>query len=220
MLPLEQSGLMWLRFRAHVRDIVQLILNNSKSAKIESDQGKQGYLYNNNNITNIYTCVCVCVCVGVFYPGPVELLNDLDFFEKEFATMTHPSKDKGNRFERELVRFFESSGIPAKRAYASNGESLGHHATVDVLAGGKRLQAKRRGSIAKWLKVSENQDAVVVREDRGETYVVLTLAEYANLIYPLTRPDPVKAAAEWYPMEPISPASSPVSASSPTSEVA
>lgn len=105
--------------------------------------------------------------------------------------MTHPSKDKGNRFERELVQFFQASGIPAKRAYASNGEALGAHASVDVVAAGKRLQAKRRGSIAAWLKVSEHQDAVVVREDRGETYVVLTLAEYANLIYPATQPSEV-----------------------------
>jgi Holliday junction resolvase len=97
--------------------------------------------------------------------------------------MTHPSKRKGNSFERELVRYFQESGIEAKRAYASNGEALGAHATVDVLAAGKRLQAKRRGRIASWLKVSEHQDAVVVREDRGQTYVVLTLAEYADLIH-------------------------------------
>ena len=66
--------------------------------------------------------------------------------------MTHPSKRKGNGYERELVQYFQSSGIPAKRAYASNGEALGHHATVDVLAGGKRLQAKRRARIAAWMK--------------------------------------------------------------------
>lgn len=91
-------------------------------------------------------------------------------------------KARGNRFERELVKFFQDSGIEAKRAYGSNGEALACHATVDVLAGGKRLQAKRRASIAAWLKVNEHQDAVVVREDRGETYVVLTLGEYADLV--------------------------------------
>lgn len=101
--------------------------------------------------------------------------------------MTHPSKRKGNCYEREVVNYFLQSGIPAKRAYASNGEALGHHATVDILAAGKRLQAKRRGRIAAWMKVSEHQDAVLVREDRGQTYVVLTLAEYANLIHPKTQ---------------------------------
>ena len=96
--------------------------------------------------------------------------------------MTHPSKRKGNNYERELVHYFEDSGIPAKRAYASNGESLGHHASVDVLASGKRIQAKRRARIAAWMKPSENQDAVVVREDRGASLVILTLAEYADLL--------------------------------------
>jgi Holliday junction resolvase len=96
--------------------------------------------------------------------------------------MTHPSKVKGNGFERELVQFFTTSGIPAKRAYASNGEALGHHASVDVVAAGKRLQAKRKARIAIWMKPSENQDAVVFREDRGQTYVCITLAEYANLL--------------------------------------
>ena len=96
--------------------------------------------------------------------------------------MTHPSRDKGNRFERELVNHFIAHGIDAKRAYGSNGEALGCHATVDVVAGGKRLQAKRKAKIAAWLKVTEHQDAVVVREDRGETYVVITLAEYTRLV--------------------------------------
>lgn len=96
--------------------------------------------------------------------------------------MPHPAKRKGNNFERELVQYFQSSGIEAKRSYASNGEALGHHATVDVLAGGKRIQAKRRARIAAWMKPSEHQDAVVVREDRGESLVILTLAEYADLV--------------------------------------
>ncbi len=32
------------------------------------------------------------------------------------------------------------------------------------------------------MKPSKNQDAVVVREDRGESLVILTLAEYADLL--------------------------------------
>jgi len=96
--------------------------------------------------------------------------------------MANRARTKGFGYERELVHYFQQSGIPAKRAYASNGEALGHHATVDVLAGGKRIQAKRRARIAAWMKPSEYQDAVVVREDRGESLVILTLAEYANLV--------------------------------------
>lgn len=96
--------------------------------------------------------------------------------------MTHPSKLKGNTFERELVNQALDSGIDAKRAYASNGEALGLHATVDCLIGSKRVQAKRRARIAAWLKPSEHVDAVAVREDRGETLVVISWWEYLDLV--------------------------------------
>ena len=95
--------------------------------------------------------------------------------------MTHPSKRKGNDFEREIVRLFESYGIECKRAWGSNGQSLGLHEEVDCLAEGDlRIQAKRRKKIAKWLKPSEVVDAVVVREDRGESYIIIRLEEFVD----------------------------------------
>ena len=96
--------------------------------------------------------------------------------------MTHPSKVKGNTFERELVNQAIDSGLEAKRAWGSNGEAIGCHESVDILVNGKKLQAKRRKTIASWLKVNEHQDAVVVREDRGESYVVLSWWEYLDLL--------------------------------------
>ena len=95
--------------------------------------------------------------------------------------MAHPSKVKGNTFEREIVRLFESYGIDCKRAWGSNVQSLGLHEEVDCLAQGDlRIQAKRRKKIASWLKPSEVVDAVVVREDRGETYIIIRLEEFAD----------------------------------------
>ena len=95
--------------------------------------------------------------------------------------MPHPSKVKGNTFEREIVRLFESYGIDCKRAWGSNGQSLGLHEEVDCLAQGDlRIQAKRRKRIANWLKPSEVGDAVVVREDRGETYIIIRLEEFCD----------------------------------------
>ena len=96
--------------------------------------------------------------------------------------MTHPSKRKGNGFERELVNQAVDSGMEAKRAYASNGESLGHHAEVDVVVAGKRVQAKRRKAIASWLRPSDHVDAVAVREDNGDTLVILTWWEWLDLV--------------------------------------
>jgi hypothetical protein len=96
--------------------------------------------------------------------------------------MTHPSKRKGNNYERSLVNSAKESGLESERAYASNGQSLGMHEEVDLVVDGKRIQAKRRAKIAKWMKPSEHVDAVCVREDRGETMVVITWWEYLDLV--------------------------------------
>ena len=93
--------------------------------------------------------------------------------------MAHPSKVKGNTYEREIVAKFEESGIECKRAWGSNGQALGHHEEVDCLAHGElRIQAKRRKNIAKWLKPSVFVDAVVVREDRGQNFILLRLDDF------------------------------------------
>lgn len=95
--------------------------------------------------------------------------------------MTHPSKRKGNDFERELVGNAKMSGLEAKRAYASNGESLGMHAEVDLVVAGKTIQAKRRKALPAYLQC-EHTDAVVFRCDRGETLVLIDWWEYLNLV--------------------------------------
>ena len=95
--------------------------------------------------------------------------------------MTHPSKQKGNRFERMIVDKAKSYNVEAERAWGSNGRSLGMHEEVDVLLEGDlRIQAKCRKKIAKWLKPSEVVDAVVVREDRGDTYIILRFDEFLD----------------------------------------
>ena len=98
--------------------------------------------------------------------------------------MAHPSKVKGNAFEREVVRLFESYKVQCKRAWGSNGQALGLHEEVDCLAEGDlRIQAKRRKKIAKWLKPSVYVDAVVVREDRGKSYIIIRLEEFIEDYY-------------------------------------
>ena len=96
--------------------------------------------------------------------------------------MTHPSKVKGNTFERECVNKAKKKGIEAKRAYASNGKSLGLHEEVDALIGQYKVQCKRRKHIAKWLKPPDCCDIALVREDRGEAYVIMEYDEWLDLI--------------------------------------
>lgn len=91
-------------------------------------------------------------------------------------------KTKGNRFERELVKHFQDHGILSERAWGSNGKALGLSEGVDLTAGGWSLQAKRRKQLPAWLRIPDGCDAVAVREDRGDTLVLLTLAEFTRLI--------------------------------------
>tara|TARA_R100000278_G_scaffold116677_1_gene96216 strand:- start:13276 stop:13596 length:321 start_codon:yes stop_codon:yes gene_type:complete len=96
--------------------------------------------------------------------------------------MAHPSKVKGNKFERDIVNKAKEFGLESKRAYASNGESLGMHAEVDLLIKDYKIQAKIRKSIASYLLPNENVDAQIIRQDRGEAYIVLRLEDWLELI--------------------------------------
>ncbi len=96
--------------------------------------------------------------------------------------MAHPSKVKGNKFERDVVNKAKEFGLESKRAYASNGESLGMHAEVDLIIEDYKIQAKIRTSIASYLVPNENVDAQVIREDRGEAYIVLRLEDWLKTL--------------------------------------
>ena len=97
--------------------------------------------------------------------------------------MAHPSKEKGNRFERECVNICTKKHIAAKRAYGSNGESLGQAADVDMMIDARiKAQCKVRKRIAKWVKPPESCDITLVKEDRGEIYTVIRFKDYLELL--------------------------------------
>ena len=87
-------------------------------------------------------------------------------------------KQKGNRVERMVVNMAKDRGLKAKRAYASDGRSLGFHEEVDVVINNIKIQVKARKSIAAFMKPNENVDAVILKEDRMEPVVVLPLKQY------------------------------------------
>lgn len=96
--------------------------------------------------------------------------------------MPSSSKRKGNGFERELVKYFEGRGMEAKRAYASNGEALGQGAACDLLAHTPYhplpIQAKRRKKLPAYILPPEGVPYVVLREDRGPAYILMSLDTY------------------------------------------
>ena len=96
--------------------------------------------------------------------------------------MSSPSKVKGNTFEREVVNQAKDYGLKSIRAYASNGISLGEAEDVDVKIENLKGQCKRRKRIAKWLKPPESCDIALVREDRGETYVIIEYGDFLEIV--------------------------------------
>lgn len=96
--------------------------------------------------------------------------------------MSHPSKRKGYQFEVEIVEAFKAAGIKARRAWGSNGQSIGLPATVDVEAGGCKAQLKRRHSIPKVFSIPEGADVTIFREDRGESFVLVKLADFVRML--------------------------------------
>ena len=96
--------------------------------------------------------------------------------------MSSPSKAKGNRFERLVVKLAKEAGFTAQRAYASDGRSLGEAPDVDCLVGGFKIQCKTRKHIANWIKVPDSCDATAVKENRGDTFIVMRYDDWLNML--------------------------------------
>tara|TARA_R100000995_G_C3449414_1_gene107345 strand:- start:42 stop:380 length:339 start_codon:yes stop_codon:yes gene_type:complete len=99
--------------------------------------------------------------------------------------VTHKNKVRGNNLEREIVNAAKDIGLSAKRAYASDGRSLGKSEVVDVIVENTCIQAKRRKKVAQWLYPDyhgDDVDAVVTRMDRKEPLVIIPLKRFLRLI--------------------------------------
>lgn len=96
--------------------------------------------------------------------------------------MTSKSKQKGNTYESELVKQAIAKGLESKRAWGSNGQSLGFAAEVDLLIGNQKIQAKRRKKLPNYLQIPDSCDAVICREDRGKSLVIIHYEQYLEMI--------------------------------------
>ena len=101
--------------------------------------------------------------------------------------MSHPSKIKGNKFERDVVKQAELFEINGKRAWASDGRSLGLDSEVDVVIGNKKyndemhVQCKIRKRLPEYIFPKNDAiDSHVIRENRGEAYIILRYDDYLS----------------------------------------
>ena len=93
--------------------------------------------------------------------------------------MSHPSTQKGNSLEREIVRLCEIWNVLCKRAWGSNGAAMGEHPEVDCVIGDDyKVQAKVRKKLPKYLIPSEEVDAVVFKQDRGEVLMLIRFEDW------------------------------------------
>ena len=99
--------------------------------------------------------------------------------------MSHPSKIKGNKFERDCCKKAELFEIPSKRAWGSDGRSMGLDAEVDIVIGDKKYkdechcQCKIRKRLPDYIFPKDDAiDCQLIRQDRGETYIVMRYDDY------------------------------------------
>ena len=99
--------------------------------------------------------------------------------------MSSKSKNKGNRFERLIVKMTKDfdEEIDIKRSWGSNGAALGKHEEVDILIGKDfKIQAKCRKAIGQWMIPNENVDAQVIKGDREDPLIVLKYDDWLEML--------------------------------------
>jgi|TARA_R110000822_G_scaffold18842_5_gene61790 hypothetical protein len=95
------------------------------------------------------------------------------------------SKAKGNRFEVECVKKAQEFGLEAKRAWGSDGRSLGLHAEVDMVIEDFTVQCKVRKRIAEWIKPSDTVGELhlqLVKESRGDIYAIISMTHLLRML--------------------------------------
>lgn len=100
--------------------------------------------------------------------------------------MSSKERAKGNRVEREVVSELADSNIKARRAWGSDGRSLGFHSEVDCVAliNNKdfRIQVKARKSIGKlYQPETDKVDCHVVKMDRKKPVIIMELNKFIEI---------------------------------------
>ena len=96
-------------------------------------------------------------------------------------------KQKGNRIERECVNLAKGYGFKSKRAWGSDGRSLGWHEEVDMTIDIKekiktfKFQVKGRKKIGDLYKPCDEVYGQILKEDRKEALVTIRYKDLLDL---------------------------------------
>ena len=92
------------------------------------------------------------------------------------------TRNRGYRYEAEFVKFMLEGGVPARRHFMSGMYEKGDCTLTPIcIPDGLKGQTKRKKKIPDWLEL-EDHDFTAVREDRGETYIVLRASLFRDLL--------------------------------------
>lgn len=91
---------------------------------------------------------------------------------------------KGRRFEYEVRDDFINSGLSCRRVLQSGSGIEKGDLVLTCHFGEQRGEAKRRRTLPTYLTeaLSQGHDFTVFREDRGETFVLITLDRFKQLV--------------------------------------
>ena len=103
-------------------------------------------------------------------------------------------KQKGNRIERECVNLAKGFGFESRRAWGSDGRSLGWHEEVDMTIdlpcknsdNPYKFQVKGRKAIADYLKPCEHVYGQILKQDRHEPLVTIRYKDLLTFFKMLT----------------------------------
>jgi Holliday junction resolvase len=96
-------------------------------------------------------------------------------------------KQKGNRIERECVNLAKGYGFKSKRAWGSDGRSLGWHEEVDMTIDIKekiktfKFQVKGRKRIGDLYKPCDEVYGQILKEDRKKALVTIRYEDLLDL---------------------------------------
>ena len=97
--------------------------------------------------------------------------------------MPNKSKIKGNTFERWIVNFFENVGLSCRRAWGSDGRSMGLTEGVDgTLNDEYKWQAKCKAQISPFYIPNEEVDFQIFKGNRTGTFATMSVHTLAEII--------------------------------------
>ena len=97
--------------------------------------------------------------------------------------MSHPSKVKGTKFERDCVdAALAHNLLPSERAWGSDGHSKGWLEVVDMKIMQHTYQCKRRAKLPAIMIPEFGVCGRILRADNGKALVVIPYEDYLTLL--------------------------------------